>query len=195
MLTVVFTFLFIDMFDTMDTVIGVSQKAGMVDDEGHVDGIDRIFMADAIGTVVGSCLGTSSTTTYVESSAGVGAGGRTGLTAFTTAICFALALFLAPVFLAIPNSATAPALVIVGMMMMQPVTKISWTNYRESIPAFLTVILMPMSYSISDGILIGMIAYVALNAVTGIFDHQYLKKITPTMWILAILFVLRYIFI
>lgn len=195
MLTVVFTFLFIDMFDTMGTVIGVSQKAGMVDDEGHVDGIDRIFMADAIGTVVGSCLGTSTTTTYVESSAGVGAGGRTGLTAFTTAICFALALFLAPVFLAIPNSATAPALVIVGMMMMQPVTKISWTNYRESIPAFLTVILMPMSYSISDGILIGMIAYVALNAVTGIFDHQYLKKITPTMWILAILFVLRYIFI
>ena len=195
MLTVVFTFLFIDMFDTMGTVIGVSQKAGMVDDEGHVDGIDRIFMADAIGTVVGSCLGTSTTTTYVESSAGVGAGGRTGLTAFTTAICFALALFLAPVFLAIPNSATAPALVIVGMMMMQPVTKISWTNYRESIPAFLTVILMPMSYSISDGILIGMIAYVALNAVTGIFDHQYLKKISPTMWILAILFVLRYIFI
>ena len=195
MLTVVFTFLFIDMFDTMGTVIGVSQKAGMVDDEGHVDGIDRIFMADAIGTVVGSCLGTSTTTTYVESSAGVGAGGRTGLTAFTTAICFALALFLAPVFLAIPNSATAPALVIVGMMMMQPVTKISWTNYRESIPAFLTVILMPMSYSISDGILLGMIAYVALNAVTGIFDHQYLKKITPTMWILAILFVLRYIFI
>ena len=195
MLTVVFTFLFIDMFDTMGTVIGVSQKAGMVDEEGHVDGIDRIFMADAIGTVVGSCLGTSTTTTYVESSAGVGAGGRTGLTAFTTAICFALALFLAPVFLAIPNSATAPALVIVGMMMMQPVTKISWTNYRESIPAFLTVILMPMSYSISDGILIGMIAYVALNAVTGIFDHQYLKKITPTMWILAILFVLRYIFI
>lgn len=194
MLSIVFTFLFIDMFDTMGTVIGVSQKAGMVDEEGHVDGIDRIFMADAIGTVAGACLGTSTTTTYVESSAGVGAGGRTGLAAFTTAICFALALFFAPLFLAIPGSATAPALIIVGMMMMQPVAKINWTDYRESIPAFLTVILMPLAYSISDGILIGMIAYVVLNAVTGIFDHKFFKKITPTMWVLAVLFILRYIF-
>ena len=190
MLAVVFTFLFIDMFDTMGTVIGVSQKAGFVDEKGNVDGIDKVFMADAIGTVAGACLGTSTTTTYVESSAGVGAGGRTGLTAFTTACCFALALIFSPVFLAIPSAATAPALIIVGMMMMQPVTKIDWTNYRESIPAFITVILMPMAYSISDGILLGVISYVVLYALTG-----KAKQITPTMWVLAVLFILRYIFI
>ncbi|MDO5442315.1 MAG: NCS2 family permease [Bacteroidia bacterium] len=190
MLAVVFTFLFIDMFDTMGTVIGVSQKAGFVDENGKVDGLDRIFMADAIGTMAGACLGTSTTTTYVESSAGVGAGGRTGLTAFSAAVCFALALLFAPVFLAIPGAATAPSLIIVGMMMMNPVTKIDWLNYRESIPAFLTVILMPLAYSISDGILIGMISYVVLYALTG--KH---KQITPTMWVLAVLFILRYIFI
>ena len=190
MLAVVFTFLFIDMFDTMGTVIGVSQKAGFVDEDGKVDGIDRVFMADAIGTVCGACLGTSTTTTYVESSAGVGAGGRTGLTAFSAACCFALALLFSPVFLAIPSAATAPSLIIVGMMMMQPVTKIDWLNYRESIPAFLTLILMPCAYSISDGILIGCISYVVLYALTG-----KAKQITPTMWVLAALFILRYIFI
>ena len=190
MLAVVFTFLFIDMFDTMGTVIGVSQKAGFVDEEGHVDGLDKVFMADAIGTVFGAVVGTSTTTTYVESSAGVGAGGRTGLTAFSAACCFILALFFAPVFLAIPGAATAPALIIVGMMMMQPVTKIDWLDYRKSIPAFITVLLMPCAYSISDGILIGMISYVVLYAITG-----KAKEITPTMWVLAILFILRYIFI
>ena len=190
MLAVVFTFLFIDMFDTMGTVIGVSHKAGFVDEKGNVDGIDRVFMSDAIGTVAGACLGTSTTTTYVESSAGVGAGGRTGLTAFSAACCFALALFFSPVFLAIPGAATAPALIIVGMLMMQPVTKIDWSNYRESIPAFLTVILMPCAYSISDGILIGVISYVLLYALTGKF-----RQISPTMWVLAVLFILRYIFI
>ena len=190
MLAVVFTFLFIDIFDTMGTVIGVSQKAGFVDEKGNVDGIDRVFMADAIGTVAGSCLGTSTTTTYVESSAGVGAGGRTGLTAFAIAACFALSLLFSPVFLAIPSAATAPSLIIVGMMMMNPVTKIDWLNYRESIPAFLTVILMPLAYSISDGILIGMISYVVLYALSG-----KAKQITPTMWVLAVLFILRYIFI
>lgn len=190
MLAVVFTFLFIDMFDTMGTVIGVSQKAGFVDENGKVDGLDKIFMADAIGTIAGACLGTSTTTTYVESSAGVGAGGRTGLTAFSAACCFALALLFAPVFLAIPGAATAPSLIIVGMMMMNPVTKIDWLNYRESIPAFLTVILMPLAYSISDGILIGMISYVVLYALSG-----KAKQITPTMWVLAALFILRYIFI
>ena len=189
MLVVVFTFLFIDMFDTMGTVIGVSQKAGFVDEEGNIDGVDRIFMSDAIGTVCGALLGTSTTTTYVESSAGVGAGGRTGLTAFTTAICFALALLFSPVFLAIPGAATAPSLIIVGMMMMNPVVNINWLNYRESIPAFLTVILMPLAYSISDGILIGMISYVVLYALSG-----KAKQITPTMWVLAVLFILRYIF-
>jgi len=190
MLAVVFTFLFIDMFDTMGTVIGVSQKAGFIDEKGNVEGIDKVFMADAIGTVCGACLGTSTTTTYVESSAGVGSGGRTGLTAFATACCFALALVFSPLFLSIPGAATAPALIIVGMMMMQPVTKIEWTNYRESIPAFLTLLFMPCAYSISDGILIGCISYVVLYALSG-----KIKQISPTMWVLAVLFVLRYIFI
>lgn len=190
MLAVVFTFLFIDMFDTMGTVIGVSQKAGFVDEKGNIEDADKVFMADAIGTVAGACLGTSTTTTYVESSTGVGSGGRTGLTAFTIAACFALALLFSPIFLAIPSAATAPALIIVGMMMMNPVKEIDWLNYRESIPAFLTVILMPLAYSISDGILIGMISYVVLYSLSGKW-----KEITPTMWVLAVLFILRYIFI
>ncbi|MBQ3846149.1 MAG: NCS2 family permease, partial [Bacteroidales bacterium] len=149
MLAVVFTFLFIDMFDTMGTVIGVSQKAGMVDEKGNVDDIDKMFLADSVATVAGACLGTSTTTTYVESASGVGAGGRTGLTAFTVAICFALALFFSPLFLSIPGAATAPALVIVGVMMMTPIVKIDWEDYSESIPAFITVLLMPVAYSIS----------------------------------------------
>ena len=190
MLAVVFTFLFIDMFDTMGTVIGVSQKAGFVDKEGNVEDIDKVFMADSIGTVCGACLGTSTTTTYVESSAGVGEGGRTGLTAFSAAMCFVLALFFAPIFLGIPSAATAPALILVGVMMMEPVVRIDWTNFREAIPAFVTLVLMPVAYSISDGILIGMITYVVLNALTG-----KAKDITPTMWVLAVLFIARYIFI
>ncbi|MBQ9309533.1 MAG: NCS2 family permease [Bacteroidales bacterium] len=190
MLAVVFTFLFIDMFDTMGTVIGVSQKAGMVDEKGNVDGINKMFLADSIATVAGACFGTSTTTTYVESASGVGAGGRTGLTALTTAVCFALALFFSPLFLAIPGAATAPALVIVGVMMMTPIVKINWEDFSESIPAFLTVILMPVAYSISDGILIGVISYVVLNACAGKF-----KKISPAMWVLAALFIARYIFI
>ena len=190
MLAVVFTFLFIDMFDTMGTVIGVSQKAGMVDEKGNVDGIDKMFMADSIATVCGACLGTSTTTTYVESASGVGAGGRTGLTSFTVAALFALALFFSPIFLAIPGAATAPALVIVGVMMMGPVAKIDWEDYSESIPAFITVLMMPVAYSISDGILLGVISYVLLNACAGKF-----KKISPTMWVLAALFICKYIFI
>jgi len=190
MLAVVFTFLFIDMFDTMGTVIGVSQKAGMVDEKGNVDGIDKMFLADSIATVCGACLGTSTTTTYVESASGVGAGGRTGLTAFTTAALFALALLFSPLFLAIPGAATAPALVIVGVMMMGPIVKIDWDDFSESIPAFITVLLMPVAYSISDGILIGVISYVLLNACAGKF-----KKISPTMWVLAALFICKYIFI
>ena len=190
MLAIVFTFLFIDMFDTMGTIIGVSQKAGMVDEKGNVDGIDKMFMADSIATVCGACLGTSTTTTYVESASGVGEGGRTGLTAFTVAALFALALLFSPVFLAIPGAATAPALVIVGVMMMTPVAKIDWEDYSESIPAFITVLMMPVAYSISDGILLGVISYVLLNACAGKF-----KKISPTMWILAALFICKYIFI
>ncbi len=190
MLVVLFTFLFIDMFDTMGTVIGVSQKAGMVDEKGNIDGINKVFMADAIATTCGACLGTSTTTTYVESAAGVGAGGRTGLTAFTTVCCFAIALFFAPIFTHIPSAATTAALVIVGLMMLSPIKEIELDDFSESVPAFLTIILMPLSYSISDGILIGMIAYVLINALCGKF-----KKISVTMWILAILFIARYLFL
>ena len=190
MIVVVFTFLFIDMFDTMGTLIGVSEKAGFVDEKGNVDRINQCFMADAIATTCGAALGTSTTTTYVESAAGVGAGGRSGLTALVIAICFALALPFAPLFLAIPAAATAPALIIVGMMMMAPCRKIAWDDYSEALPAFITMLVMCTSYSISDGILIGMIFYVLLNACTG-----KIKKITPTMWVLAILFIARYIFL
>ena len=189
MLVVVFTFLFVDMFDTMGTIIGVHQGAGLVERD-EVEGMEQMFMADSIATVAGACLGTSTTTTYVESAAGVGEGGRTGLTAFSTAVCFALALFLSPIFLSIPSAATAPALVIVGVMMMPAIKRIHWDDYCRSIPAFLTIIIMPVAYSISDGILIGVIAYVATHVVSGRF-----KEISIPMWVLAVLFVLRYIFI
>ena len=187
---VLFTFLFLDIFNTMGTVIGVCEKAGYVDEKGNVDGINECFMADSIGTICGAALGTSTTTTCVESAAGEADGGRTGLTAFSTAIFFVIALLFAPLFLAVPAAATAPALIVVGMMMMTPVLKINWENPIEALPAFITMVVMPFCFSISDGILIGMISYVALNAFCG-----NLKDITPTMWVLAILFVLRYIFI
>ena len=193
MLVVVFTFLFIDMFDTMGTLIGVHQGAGLIPEDGlrdNVPDIDKMFLADSIATVCGACLGTSTTTTYVESAAGVGEGGRTGLTAFSTAVCFALALFLSPLFLSIPSAATAPALIIVGVMMMPSIKRIHWDNYCKAIPAFLTIIMMPLCYSISDGILIGVISYVFTHAVAGKF-----KEINPTMWVLAILFICKYLFI
>ena len=189
MLVVVFTFLFIDMFDTMGTLIGVCQGTELGEKE-NIEGLDRMFMADAVATVAGACLGTSTTTTYVESASGVGAGGRTGLTAFSIVVCFAIALFFSPIFLAIPGAATAPALIIVGVMMMHSIKVIHWEDYAKSIPAFLTIILMPLAYSISDGILIGVIAYVLTHAISGKF-----KDISVTMWVLAVLFVLRYIFI
>ena len=189
MLVVVFTFLFVDMFDTMGTIIGVHQGAGLVERD-EVEGMEQMFMADSVATVAGACLGTSTTTTYVESAAGVGAGGRTGLTAFATAVCFALALFFSPIFLSIPSAATAPALVIVGVMMMPSIKRIHWDDYCKSIPAFLTIIMMPVAYSISDGILIGVIAYVITHAISG-----RVKEISVPMWVLAVLFILRYIFI
>ena len=189
MLVVVFTFLFVDMFDTMGTIIGVHQGAGLVERD-EVEGMEQMFMADSVATVAGACLGTSTTTTYVESAAGVGAGGRTGLTAFATAVCFALALFFSPIFLSIPSAATAPALVIVGVMMMPSIKRIHWDDYCKSIPAFLTIIMMPVAYSISDGILIGVIAYVITHAIAG-----RVKEISVPMWVLAVLFILRYIFI
>ena len=188
MLIVVFTFLFIDMFDTIGTVIGVSKKANMINADGTIPGVKKILMADAIATVAGAAFGTSTTTTYVESASGVATGGRTGLTSFTTAICFAIALFFAPIFIGIPSAATAPALVLVGVMMMSSVLDIDFNDFSESVPAYICMIVMPLAYSISDGIMLGMISYVVLNALTGKF-----KKISIMMWILAALFVLRYI--
>ena len=188
MLAVVFTFLFIDMFDTIGTVVGVSVKTGMMDKEGHVENISKILMADAVATTAGACFGTSTTTTYIESAAGVAEGGRTGLTSFVIAACFAIALLFSPIFLAIPSAATGAVLVIVGVMMMAPIRNIDWNDYSEAIPAFITAIMMPLAYSIAHGILIGMISYVVINAVCGKF-----KKISVTMWVLAVLFLLRYI--
>ena len=191
MLAVVFTFLFIDMFDTMGTIIGVHQGAGLIEKGGdEIPGVEKMFLADSIATVCGACFGTSTTTTYVESASGVGEGGRTGLTAFSVAIFFVLALFLSPVFLAIPGAATAPALIIVGVMMMPSIKTIHWDDYCKAIPAFITIIMMPLAYSISDGILLGVISYVLCHAVAGKF-----KEISITMWVLAALFIAKYIFI
>ena len=190
MLVVVFTFLFIDMFDTVGTLVGVCTKANMVDEKGNISRIKEAFMADAIATTAGAMLGTSTTTTYVESAAGVAQGGRSGLTAFAVAICFAVALFFSPLFLSIPSAATAPALIVVGLLMIEPITKIPFGDFSESIPAFVCIIMMPLTYSISNGILLGMIAYIVMNVVSGKF-----KKISVTMYILAILFILKFIFI
>ena len=190
MVIVVFTFLFIDMFDTIGTVIGVSKKANMINPDGTIPGVKKVLMADAVATVWGAICGTSTTTTYVESASGVATGGRTGLTSFTVAICFAIALFFAPVFLAIPSAATAPALILVGVMMMSSILDVDFNDFSECIPAYITMIVMPLAYSISDGIMLGLISYVVLNALTG-----KLKKISIMMWILALLFVLRYIFL
>lgn len=190
MVAVVFTFLFIDMFDTMGTLVGVCTKAGIMRKDGTIPGLGKAFMADAVATVAGACFGTSTTTTYVESAAGVAQGGRTGLTAFTTALCFVVALFFAPLFLAVPSAATAPVLVVVGLYMLTPIKDIDLNEYSESIPAFITIIMMPLCYSISDGILCGLISYVAVNLLCGNF-----KKMNVTMYILAVLFVLKYVFI
>jgi AGZA family xanthine/uracil permease-like MFS transporter len=190
MLTVVFTFLFIDMFDTIGTLVGVCTRANMVGKDGRIERLNQAFMADSIATTVGAMLGTSTTTTYVESAAGVAQGGRTGLTAFTIAICFAITLFFSPLFLSIPSAATAPVLIIVGLLMLEPVRNIEWSDYSESIPAFVCLSLMPLAYSISDGILTSIIFYVVLNLLCGKY-----KKLTPTMYILAVMFVLKYIFI
>ncbi|MBQ5691529.1 MAG: NCS2 family permease [Alistipes sp.] len=190
MLVIVFTFLFIDMFDTVGTLVGVCTKANMIDEKGNIHRIKQAFMADAIATTIGAVLGTSTTTTYVESAAGVTQGGRSGLTAFAVAVCFAFALFFSPLFLSIPSAATAPALIIVGLLMMEPIVTIPFDDFSESIPAFVCIIMMPLTYSISNGILLGMIAYVVMNAICGKF-----KKITPVMCILAVLFLLKFIFI
>lgn len=190
--TIMFAFLFVDLFDTLGTVIGVASKADMLDKDGHLPRIRGVLLADAIGTTVGAMMGTSTVTTYVESSSGVIAGGRTGLTSVTSGILFGLALFLSPIFLAIPSFATAPALIIVGFMMLSSVLKIDFEDIGEAIPAFIAIIAMPFLYSISEGISLGVISYVVINLVTGKFRT---KKISVLMYILAIIFVLKYIFI
>ena len=190
MLVVVFTFLFIDMFDTVGTLVGVCTKAKMTDEKGNIYRLKEAFMADSIATTIGAILGTSTTTTYVESAAGVAQGGRSGLTALSVAGCFAIALFFSPLFLSIPAAATAPALIIVGLLMLEPVKNIPFDDFSESIPAFVCMLTMPLTYSISNGILLGMIAYVLMNMICGKF-----KKLSPMMYILAILFILKYIFI
>jgi len=158
MLVVVFTFLFVDIFDTLGTLVGVSTKANMLDKDGNVPRIKQAFMADAVGTTVGAMLGTSTVTTYVESAAGVSEGGRTGMTALITALCFAVALFFAPLFIAVPGAATAPALIIVGLFMMSSIKELDLTEFSESIPAFICIIAMPLAYSIAEGITLGVLS-------------------------------------
>ena len=190
MLVVVFTFLFVDMFDTIGTLVGVTTKANMVDEKGNPKRLNQAFMADAVGTVAGALLGTSTVTTYVESASGVAQGGRSGLTAFSVAVCFAVAMFFAPLFTAIPGSAVCPALVIVGLFMLSPIKDIPLDDMSEAIPAYLTMILMPVTYSISNGILLGLISYVVLNLCSG-----KAKKVSWFMAVLALLFVLKFIFL
>lgn len=187
MVIVVFTFLFVDIFNTLGTLVGVAHKAGMLDRNGKIPRVKQAFMVDAIGTTAGACLGTCTITTYVESAAGVAEGGRSGLTAFVTAICFLLALFFAPFFLAVPGAATAPALILVGMMMMTSVKEIDFSEYSEAIPAFVCIAIMPLAYSIADGIVLGHLCYVLLNLCCGKY-----RKLTLGMYILAAVFLLKF---
>ena len=191
-LVIIFAFLFVDLFDTLGTLIGVASKADMLDKDGKLPKIKGALMADAVGTSVGAVLGTSTSTTFVESAAGVSEGGRTGLTSVVAAILFGLSLFLSPIFLAIPSFATAPALIIVGFLMITSITKINFDDFTEAIPAYICIIAMPFMYSISEGIAMGVISYVVINLATGKVKE---KKISLLMYILAILFVLKYILI
>ena len=190
MLVVVFTFFFIDMFDTVGTLVGVCTKAKMIDENGNIYRVKQAFMADSIATTLGALLGTSTTTTYVESAAGVAQGGRSGLTALVVGGCFVIAMFFSPLFLSIPSAATAPALIIVGLLMAEQIKNVDFDDFSESIPAFVCMLMMPLTYSISNGILIGMITYVLMNMICGKF-----KKLSPAMYILAVLFILKYILI
>ena len=191
-IVVVFSFLFVDLFDTLGTLIGVSTKAGMLDENGRLPKIKPALLSDAIATSAGAVLGTSTTTTFVESSAGVAVGGRTGLTAMTTAFLFLLATLFSPLFTSIPSFATAPALIFVGFLMFEEVTKIHFTseNYTEAIPAYLCILAMPLFYSISEGICLGVISYVILQTATG-----KSKQVNPLMYVLTVLFILKYVFL
>lgn len=186
--SVLFAFLFVDIFDTLGTLIGCASKADMLDEDGKLPEIKGALLADSIGTMVGACLGTSTITTFVESSSGIAEGGRSGLTAVVSGIFFLLALFFSPIFLAIPSFATAPALVIVGFLMIQQVVKVEWNDLLEAIPAYIAIFAMPFLYSISEGISLGIISYVLLHVLSGKG-----KSVTPLMYALAILFVLKYI--
>lgn len=188
MIIVVFTFLFVDLFDTVGTLIGVSTKANMLDENGKVPNVKQALFADAIGTTFGALMGTSTVTTYVESASGVAEGGRTGLTALTSAGFFFLALFLSPLFLMVPSAATAPALVIVGLFMMSPIKEIDFDDFTEAIPAFLTIAMMPFAYSISEGIVFGIVSYVLLKTFTG-----KIKEVHKVTFVLAIIFVINII--
>lgn len=187
---IMFAFLFVDLFDTLGTLIGVASKADMLDKEGKLPKIKGALLSDAIGTSVGAMLGTSTTTTFVESASGVAEGGRTGLTAVVAAILFGLSLFLSPIFLAIPSFATAPALIVVGFLMLTSITKIDFNDFTEAIPAYICIIAMPFMYSISEGIAMGVISYVVINLLTGKMKE---KHISTLMYVLAVLFVLKYI--
>lgn len=191
-LVVIFAFLFVDMFDTIGTLIGVSSKANMLDENGRLPRIKGALLADAVATTAGAVLGTSTTTTFVESASGVTEGGRTGLTAFTTAVLFGLALFLSPIFLAIPSFATAPALVVVGFYMLTNVVNIDFNDLSEAIPCYICIGAMPFFYSISEGISMGVISYVALNLLSGKVKE---KKLSILMYVLSVLFILKYIFL
>jgi AGZA family xanthine/uracil permease-like MFS transporter len=186
--TIFFTFLFVDIFDTIGTLVGVTTQAKLIDDRGNIPCVKQALLSDAVGTVVGAALGTSTVTSYIESASGVSAGGRTGLTSLTTGILFLLALFLSPIFLLIPSSATAPALIFVGFLMIQPVTSIDFSDPTEGIPAFLSIVMMPLAYSIADGIVYGIISYVILK-----FAGRKVKDISAVTWMLFVVFMLHII--
>jgi len=188
MAIIVFTFLFVDLFDCIGTVIGVANRANLVKADGKIPRLKEIFMVDSISTAAGAAMGTSTVAVYVESAAGVNEGGRTGLTSMVTGVCFLLALFFAPLFLAIPAAATTPVLVLVGLMMMGSVRSIDFNNYSEAIPAFVCVLLMPLTYSISEGIVLGHLCYIFVNLLSGNF-----KKVTIGMYILAAFFLIKFI--
>lgn len=188
MVMILFTLLMVNLFDTVGTLIGLCNKAGLLDENGRLPRAKQALMADAVGTTAAGLLGTSVVTAYVESASGIAAGGKTGLTSFTVAIMFLLSLFFAPVFAMIPQAATAPALIIVGMLMMGAVTKINFNDVTEAIPAFLAIVMMPYSYSIAEGIVFGMLSYVLLKVLTG----QY-KSISPVMYVLAVLFIITFL--
>jgi len=185
---VFFTFLFVDIFDTVGTLVGVSSEAHIMDANGNVPRVKQALLSDAIGTVAGACLGTSTVTSYVESTAGVAAGGRTGMTALTTGVLFLLALFLSPLFLLVPGAATAPALIIVGFLMLKAVTGINFNDVTEGLSAFITIVMMPFAYSIAEGIVWGIITYVFMKAATG-----KAKSIPVITWVLFVVFILRLI--